>query len=705
MERKTLPGGLAKAALAGSTLLAGASLMSPAVATAATGAVHASAGLTVKQVWATPIADGSNVIAKSSPIAGTLDSAGQSVIVGDRSGKVYALHLSNGSPVPGWPVTIPGNPQIDTAPSTNGPEVFIGAGNASNPALGGYYAYSATGARLWSQAPPATPASPTPTSGVDTGLAYGTLQGVGAVVGGSMGQTSEALNASNGAVLPGFPFFQADSNFATPALADLYSNGQTEIVEGGDSTAGVAFGKTYTDGGHIRVLSDHGALLCSYDTNQVVQSSPAVGQFLGGNAVGIVAGTGTFWPGASNTNQLIAVNPHCGLAWSATLDGQTTSSPALVDALGNGALQVAEGTASTDLSSGSVYLLNGSNGAVIWKTPALGGIIGGVTSADLGNGYQDIIATTTAGVEILDGKTGAVLWSGLHGALAFQNAPLVTRDANGTVGITVAGYNGSGSEVVHLEVANSPGSQVGAQGSWPMFHRDSQLTGDAGTPPPAPINVPCKPPAGTPNGYWLDASDGGIFAYGNLPFCGSTGNVVLNKPVVGMAGTPDGGGYWLVASDGGIFAFGDARFYGSTGNVALNKPIVGMAATPDGGGYWLVASDGGVFAYGDARFYGSTGNVALNKPIVGMAATPDGKGYWLDATDGGIFAYGDATFYGSTGNVALNKPVVGMAATRDGRGYWLVASDGGIFAYGDARFYGSTGNVALNKPVVGMAGY
>ena len=100
--------------------------------------------------------------------------------------------------------------------------------------------------------------------------------------------------------------------------------------------------------------------------------------------------------------------------------------------------------------------------------------------------------------------------------------------------------------------------------------------------------------------------------------------------------------YWLVASDGGIFSFGGAPFYGSTGSIALNKPIVGMAATPDGGGYWLVASDGGIFDYGDAGFYGSTGSMILNKPVVGMAPTPDGKGYWLVASDGGIFSYGDA---------------------------------------------------------------
>jgi hypothetical protein len=209
--------------------------------------------------------------------------------------------------------------------------------------------------------------------------------------------------------------------------------------------------------------------------------------------------------------------------------------------------------------------------------------------------------------------------------------------------------------------------------------------------------------AGPGSGYWEVASDGGIFAFGDAAFYGSTGAITLNKPIVGMAATPDGKGYWLVASDGGIFAFGDAAFYGSTGGIALAKPIVGMAATPDGKGYWLVAADGGIFAFGDAAFYGSTGGIALAKPIVGMAATPDGKGYWLVASDGGIFAFGDAGFHGSTGGIALVKPVVGMAATQDGKGYWLVASDGGIFAFGDAAFYGSMGGVPLNKPVVGIA--
>ena len=88
------------------------------------------------------------------------------------------------------------------------------------------------------------------------------------------------------------------------------------------------------------------------------------------------------------------------------------------------------------------------------------------------------------------------------------------------------------------------------------------------------------------------------------------GGTPLNQPVVGMAASPTGGGYWMTASDGGIFAFGDAAFEGSLGGTHLDQPIVGMAATPTGLGYWLAAADGGVFAYGDAPFEGSDGGTA-----------------------------------------------------------------------------------------------
>jgi subtilase family serine protease len=201
-------------------------------------------------------------------------------------------------------------------------------------------------------------------------------------------------------------------------------------------------------------------------------------------------------------------------------------------------------------------------------------------------------------------------------------------------------------------------------------------------------------------GYWMAASDGGVFAF-NAPFYGSMGGTRLDAPIVGMASDNVTGGYWLVASDGGVFAF-NAPFYGSMGGTRLDAPIVGMAVMPFGTGYWLVAKDGGVFAFGNAPFDGSMGGTPLHRPVVGMAADPATGGYWLVASDGGIFAF-DAPFDGSMGGTALDAPIVGMAATRDQGGYWLVGSDGGIFSFGDAQFLGSEGGTRLDAPIVGMA--
>ena len=81
------------------------------------------------------------------------------------------------------------------------------------------------------------------------------------------------------------------------------------------------------------------------------------------------------------------------------------------------------------------------------------------------------------------------------------------------------------------------------------------------------------------------AADGGVFAFGDAAFCGSTGGERLNAPVVGMAGAPGGTGYWLVAADGGVFSFGAAPFAGSTGGAARASAAVGIAGRP--GGYWI----------------------------------------------------------------------------------------------------------------------
>ena len=181
----------------------------------------------------------------------------------------------------------------------------------------------------------------------------------------------------------------------------------------------------------------------------------------------------------------------------------------------------------------------------------------------------------------------------------------------------------------------------------------------------------------------------------------------LNKPVVAMAATPDGRGYWLAASDGGIFAYGDAGFYGSTGGMPLNKPVVAMAATPDGRGYWLAASDGGIFAYGDADFYGFTGGTPAQSASGGGGfGTPD----WARLLAGGfrrrhLRLWRRLDFYGSTGGhgpqQARSSPWRRPPTVR-ATGWW--PSDGGIFSYGgrgDLRL--DQRNVHRTRPVVAMA--
>jgi hypothetical protein len=310
-----------------------------------------------------------------------------------------------------------------------------------------------------------------------------------------------------------------------------------------------------------------------------------------------------------------------------------------------------------------------------------------------------------------------------NGTLPFGNQVINTISASksiiltnsGTWPLTVTGVNIVGPDGGQFAITadtclNNPGIVIGTCTITVVFHPNAvgskqaqiQITDNAPSSPQVVNLTGTGVPPNPLTGYWLVAGDGGVFSFGTAHFYGSTGNLKLAAPVVGMASTPDGKGYWLVASDGGIFAFGDAPYLGSMGGHPLNSPVVGMAATPDGGGYWEVASDGGIFSFGDAQFYGSMGGKHLNQPVTGMTPSADGGGYWLVASDGGVFTFGDVQFYGSMGGQPLNKPVVGIVRSAGNNGYLISASDGGIFAFGDAPFYGSAASLNLKGPIVGV---
>ncbi len=266
---------------------------------------------------------------------------------------------------------------------------------------------------------------------------------------GSLGQNTDALGAGNGAMLGGFPWFSADSVFSTAAVADLYADGNNEIISGGDSSAGVAYGQTYANGGHIRILSSAGnagtgnpagGLICQFDTNQNIdRSSPAVGQFLAGGGVGIAIGDGSYY-GRLGLEQGLRPQHELrpGLEHHAERRHRRLARPRR--RAGHRAARRDRGTDIADThTAGTVYVLNGTNGAPVWTATASGAVIGSPVTADLtGGGYQDVIVPTSNGIDVFDGRSGvqvATLGSG-H---PFQSSPLVTADPDGHIGITGAG--------------------------------------------------------------------------------------------------------------------------------------------------------------------------------------------------------------------------------------------------------------------------
>jgi hypothetical protein len=127
---------------------------------------------------------------------------------------------------------------------------------------------------------------------------------------------------------------------------------------------------------------------------------------------------------------------------------------------------------------------------------------------------------------------------------------------------------------------------------------------------------------------------------------------------------PNGLGYFLVASDGGMFSYGDTNFYGSLGGVPIKHPIVAAATTPDSGGYWMTDSAGVVSNFGTATNYGSAPSV-LFRPVVGMAETNGNGSFSGGAYPSGSYGYDISKF--QCGNLPSGDRTVA-----------IVQADGGI---------------------------
>ena len=476
-------------------VIAGLCLVAPLLATTA-GAVPLSSPSTVtlQLKWTQSLGkyDVWNPIAQSSPvealIGGSTTAPTPAVVVGDRSGRLYALNLTSGQGIRQGNNLVLRDPNvpIDSTPSVarlgaNAKDtIFVGLGNraVACSTTPGYLALTSSGAVLWSNHtvdPPTDQSCAPGWPGVMSGLTLADLQGGQLdAIGMSLGQGEMAFTASGGAPLTGWnPWYQSDSSVSTPAVAKLPGHSGLSVIEGGDGTAGLSYGIQYQDGGHLRIVGSTGnrgvagpgGTICSYDTyangGQIIESSPAVGDNLlpsSQGSVGIATGIGfnsshPSYQGAANL--VVMLNEHCHVVWQRSTDYETTS-PILADVMGLGQDQVVIGTQATTatgnaVQAGSLSAYRASDGHRYWRVET-GPIVGAPVAADLtGQGYADLVVVTTNGsggdgMEVIDGRTGHIVWtlSSLDPSPDFkgQNSPLITAEPDGHIGITVAGYGG-----------------------------------------------------------------------------------------------------------------------------------------------------------------------------------------------------------------------------------------------------------------------
>jgi hypothetical protein len=240
----------------------------------------------------------------------------------------------------------------------------------------------------------------------------------------------------------------------------------------------------------------------------------------------------------------------------------------------------------------------------------------------------------------------------------------------------------------------------------------------------------------TGGGYWLVASDGGVFAFGDAGYYGSIPGLgihpfgsglpnSLNAPIVGIVSSFDGHGYFMVASDGGVFAFGDAMFAGSCpgiggcsgAGVAVVPSLTDVNGATDG--YWLMTTTGNVYGFG-VPTYGQPG--PQSSPITSASITegptlelyPYGGYYILDA-NGQVFAYGAAANGANrliesvpAGQAGGVNPATAIATAVQGiedDGNWVATANGSVFPFGGAPNYGGMNGTKLNGSIVAIGGF
>jgi hypothetical protein len=172
----------------------------------------------------------------------------------------------------------------------------------------------------------------------------------------------------------GHGFYNEDTVWSSPALADITGNGRMEIIVGADVSRGNVWGDP--SGGYLYVLDAEGNALAREWMDQAIFSSPAVADLDKDGAPEVVVGTGTF---ASKTGYYVstfdynskAVDPtnRLVLKWRKPTRGRVFASPSIADLNKDGWLDVVISSPVGDNGAdGSfVYAWGGRDGTALWE--------------------------------------------------------------------------------------------------------------------------------------------------------------------------------------------------------------------------------------------------------------------------------------------------------------------------------------------------
>jgi hypothetical protein len=345
--------------------------------------------------------------------------------------KLFVINY-DGTVASGFPQTLPGRCKGTVAiGDINGDgfnEIVVPYGSFSPVSPGGVAAYDRHGTQLWNR-----PSGDFDGDGVADAVVGAPAiadvdnDGEVEVAWGSLDAHIYLVDGRNGNDKPGWPKFVRDTVFSSPALFDLEGNGKVDVIIGADAhMEGPPFNTP--DGGCLHALHPDATEVAGFPhcIDQVITSSPAIGDINGDGKPEIVVGTGRFYSGRAH--QIYAFEPDGTQApgWPVAVDGESETSPALADIDGDGNPEVIV-TDNNDPPSTipHVYAFKG-NGTRLWKTVPKSFFGTTPDAADpviadvAGDGHLEILVAVNSEIAVLDASGHQLTDDGTHFAGSFS---------------------------------------------------------------------------------------------------------------------------------------------------------------------------------------------------------------------------------------------------------------------------------------------